>query len=120
MLDILNIKRYNEKYGYKQVDKLLVQVAESIMSNTRKIDVACRYNGDKFLIIYNNVDSDIAKILIDRLKKSIKKTIILYDGSEMFLNGSLIDYTGQEREPLIINLEEKLKKSKLLGPDVVL
>ena len=90
------------------------------MSNTRKIDVSCRYSGDKFLIVYNNVDTDIAKILIDRLKKAIKKNIIMYDGSEILINGSMIDYSGQTKEQLIIDLEENLKKSKLLGPDVVL
>ena len=120
LIDFLNFRKINIDYGFKQADKLLIQIAECIMSNTRKIDVSCRFAGDKFLIVYNNVDTDIAKILIDRLKKTIKKAIILYDGSEILFNGSMIDYAGQTKEQIIIELEENTKKSKLLGPDVIL
>ena len=120
LIDLLNFRKINLDFGFKQADKLLSDIAECIMSCTRKIDVSCRYSGDKFLIVYNNVDTDIAKILIDRLKKTLKKTIILYDGSEILFNGSMIDYAGQTKEQLIIELEEIVKKSKLLGPDVIL
>ncbi len=120
LIDFLNFKQLNLDYGFKLADKMLVQIADCIISNTRKIDLACRYFGDKFLIVYNNIDTDIAKILIDRLKKSLKKTIILYDGSELQFNGSVIDYSGQTKEQLIIELEENVKKSKLLGPGTIL
>ena len=120
LLDFSNFKKINEEYGYKKADKLLLQISECIMANIRKIDVACRYSGDKFLITYNNVNSDISKILIDRLKKSIKKAIMLYDGSEILFNGSMIGYSGQTKEQLVLLLEENVKKSKLIGPDVIL
>ncbi|HBB29068.1 MAG TPA: hypothetical protein DC000_07450 [Clostridiales bacterium] len=120
LIDFLNFRKINLNFGFKLADKLLEEIAECIMTNTRKIDVSCRYSGDKFLIVYNNVNTDIAKILIDRLKKTLKKTIILFDGSEILFNGSMIDYSGQTKEQLIIELEENVKKSKLLGPGVIL
>ncbi len=120
MIDIRDFRKLNLKYGTAVADKLLVDVGNCIIVNTRKIDFACRYSGGKFLIVYNDVDTDIAKILFDRLKKSLKKVIILDDGKEMHFNGAEIDYSGQSKEELIFELEEKIKKSKLLGPDMIL
>ncbi len=120
LIDFRNFKALNLNYGSKAADKMLMEIGDCIIANTRKIDFACRYLGDKFLIVYNDVDIDIAKILFDRLKKSLKKVIILYDGSEIHFNGAGIDYSGQKKEEIIIELEEKIKKSKLLGTDMIL
>lgn len=120
LIDFINFKSLNLKYGSKFADGLLAEVAECIIANTRKIDLSCRYLGDKFLIVYNDIDTDIAKILIDRLKNNLKKVIMLYGELEIPFNGAIIDYSGQKKEELIVELEEKVKKSKLLGYDVIL
>lgn len=120
MIDFRNFRELNLNHNSKIADKMLVEIGDCIIANTRKIDFACRYLGDKFLIVYNDVDTDIAKILFDRLKKSLKKVIILYDGSAMHFNGAGIDYSGQKKEELIIELEKKIKQSKLLGIDMIL
>jgi diguanylate cyclase (GGDEF)-like protein len=119
-IDIINFKELNLKLGSKAADKLLLEIGDCIITNTRKIDFACRYLGDKFIIVHNDVDIDIAKILFDRLKNSLKRDIILYDGSAMHFNGAGIDYSGQKKEELLIELENKMKKSKLLGIDMIL
>lgn len=120
MIDLRNLKALNLNYGSRSVDKMLIEIGDCIIANTRKIDFACRYSGDKFLIVYNDVNIDIAKILFDRLKNNLKKVIILCDGTEMHFNGAGIDYSGQKKEELIIDLEEKIEKSKLLGTDMIL
>lgn len=120
MIDFRNFKELNLNHDSKTADKMLIEIGDCIIANTRKIDFACRYLGDKFLIVYNDVDTDIAKILFDRLKKSLKKVIILYDGSAIHFNGAGIDYSGQKKEELIIELEKKIKQSKSLGIDMIL
>lgn len=120
LIDLLGLSRINEEYGYEIADNVLVDISEMLIANTRKIDVACRYGGDKFLIIYNNVDSDISKILIDRLKISLKKNIMINGEKSICICGSSIDYVGQTKCQLMNDLEQKLQKSKLLGKGIVL
>ena len=120
LFDIKNFEEINLRLGTRDADKLLVEVGDCVIANTRKIDYACRYLGDKFLILYNDVDIDIAKILFDRLKKSLKKDIIISDGSALHFNGAAVDYSGQKKEELLIELEKKLEKSKSLNLDMIL
>lgn len=120
LLDLLGLKYINAKYGFKDADDILIDISDIIISNTRKIDVACRYFGGKFLIIYNNVNSDIAKVLIDKLKFSIKKNVFVNSFEEVYINGASADYSGQQKTDFIFELENNLTKAKALGKDVIL
>ncbi len=120
LFDINNFKEINLRIGVNEADKLLIDIGDCIIANTRKIDYACRYSGDKFIILYNDVDIDIAKILMDRLKKNIKKDIIMKDGTVIHFSAAAIDYSGQKKEELLIELEKKHEKSKSLKLNMIL
>ncbi|MCX7613754.1 MAG: GGDEF domain-containing response regulator [Caldimicrobium sp.] len=57
MIDLDNFKYYNDTYGHKAGDRVLIAVGETLLNATRhKIDKPCRYGGDEFTIILPYTD----------------------------------------------------------------
>lgn len=50
-MDIDHFKLFNDRYGHKIGDDVLVMVAKSISTPLRKIDVAIRWGGEEFVVI---------------------------------------------------------------------
>jgi diguanylate cyclase (GGDEF)-like protein/PAS domain S-box-containing protein len=69
--DIDNFKSYNDAQGQAAGDKILRLAADSIRSQMRRSDIACRYSGDEFAAILMHVDSTRAQIVLGRMGKSM-------------------------------------------------
>jgi len=68
MVDVINFKEVNTKYGYRAGDKKLKQVVNILKSDIRKGDRLYRYGGDEFIIIMPHTNLKQAKTVIKRLK----------------------------------------------------
>jgi len=55
-LDIDNFKKINEKHGHKFGNKIIKKIAEIVQLNIREVDIAGRFGGEEFLIIYPNTN----------------------------------------------------------------
>jgi diguanylate cyclase (GGDEF)-like protein/PAS domain S-box-containing protein len=73
--DIENLKSYNEARGQEAGDKVLLLVADSVRSQMRRSDIACRYSDDEFAAILMHADSARAQIVIERMAKSLAKKL---------------------------------------------
>lgn len=76
-LDLDDFKKVNDSHGHSEGDKLLIEAANRVRLSIRKVDLACRFGGDEFVIVLNNVKSaedakPIAQEILDRFKKPIK------------------------------------------------
>jgi len=69
--DTDNLKSYNDARGQEAGDKVLLLVADSIRSQMRRSDVACRYSDDEFAAILMHADSTRARIVVERMGKSL-------------------------------------------------
>lgn len=119
ILDIDDFKSINRTYGIDTGDEILQNLAYVLKSNARKIDVPGRLEKDRFILVFNHIDIDIAKIMVEKIKHDISKQIKLSD-YEVSVSGSLIEYNGQTIENLLFEGEEKLKKAKSLGRGSIL
>ncbi len=120
LLDIDDFKRINERYGIKAGDIVLQEVSLLFSSVARKIDVTGRYGKDEFIIIFNNLDIDIAKIMVEKLKQDIEKHFIKSIDSKISVSGAFIEYNSETIEQLLNKLEKKLIKAKLLGSSTII
>ncbi len=69
--DIDNFKSYNDAQGQAAGDKVLCLAADSIRSQMRRSDIACRYSGDEFAAILMHADSTRAQAILKRMGKSL-------------------------------------------------
>jgi diguanylate cyclase (GGDEF)-like protein len=74
-IDLDNFKQVNDKFGHKVGDRLLLALANSLRTNTRSSDTVARLGGDEFVILMPETTASEAKLLIERLKIEILKTM---------------------------------------------
>lgn len=71
MLDIDNLKGYNDALGHRAGDLLLREIARVILENIRGVDIACRYAGDEFAIILPHTNVINARNIAVKLQSKI-------------------------------------------------
>ena len=71
MLDIDNFDRFVRQYGDPNADRLLREVASLLLMNIRVGDLACRYAGDRFIVLLPNTRYCDAIKLADQIEGSI-------------------------------------------------
>lgn len=77
LVDIDHFKKVNDTYGHDKGDEVLKQVAYLLNSGVRLSDLACkkytsRLGGEEMVIILPNTNINGAKIVAERLRKSIE------------------------------------------------
>ncbi len=72
MLDIDDFKKVNDTYGHVKGDEVLEKIGEIISSTIRETDVAGRYGGEEFLIIFPGSGEDEAKAAVERILEGVR------------------------------------------------
>lgn len=72
--DIDNLKKFNERYGHVETDKVIKNVANIMKKNIRSTDIIGRFGGDEFVILLK--DTNILKSFnrIEKIRKMICET----------------------------------------------
>jgi len=70
--DIDHFKRINDRFGHKAGDLVLRKISFLIQNNIRATDFAGRYGGEEFLIILPNTPKANSRIVLERIRRSIK------------------------------------------------
>jgi diguanylate cyclase (GGDEF)-like protein len=74
MMDVDNFKQYNDNYGHRAGDRVLVTVAEAIRSPLRPNDLVARFGGEEFAVLLPETTIDNAKIIAERLRENVSKS----------------------------------------------
>lgn len=120
LLDIDDFTQFNLKYGIDVGDRILKDIANILSLNARKIDVVGRYGNDKFVMIINNADLDIAKILIERVKMELKRYDLCINNKTLNACGALVEYRGESLGEFVEKAEHLLKKAQAMGKGIIL
>ena len=74
MLDIENFKRYNDRYGHLEGDKVLKKIGEIVSRCIRSnVDSGYRYGGDEFAILIIGASIDQGLVIAERIRSSIEE-----------------------------------------------
>ncbi|WP_417346388.1 GGDEF domain-containing protein [Ferrimonas sp.] len=130
MLDIDDFKAYNDEFGHQAGDDCLVCVAREIKRVARRgEDIACRYGGEEFCIIYVEVLPETVEKLaenlrghIERLHKStalLKRPISASIGVALIEPGADLTKQFQEFDQLVRIADQQLYLAKQHGKNQV-
>lgn len=75
MLNIVNFKQVNNRYGQLAGDMVLTGVAEVICSQVRECDLVARYGGDEFAVLLPQTGPAEAKHVADRLRMAVRQCV---------------------------------------------
>ena len=81
MIDIDHFKRINDTYGHAAGDEVLKQVAVSLQTGLRSIDVIGRLGGEEFAILLPSIDLEGAEMVAERLRRTIAGLSPISDGT---------------------------------------
>ncbi len=78
MFDLDGFKEYNDTYGHISGDNLLKSLADVIEGSLRTIDIAARFGGDEFVVIFPQTAKTDAIQITNRLKEKIDRALGQY------------------------------------------
>lgn len=112
-----NLKKLNESYGYHIGDQVIISLSLMLAKHLREGDIIGRYNGE-FLIIFPNTPSEIAKSLVDDLRK--KFLSLNYSHNQQIFNATFSAGIASFPEyittsELVKAAEESMKLTKKMG-----
>lgn len=67
MVDLDHFKEVNDTYGHQVGDTVLEMIGHVFKSSLRESDVAARYGGDEFMILFQKTNIEESKIIARRL-----------------------------------------------------
>lgn len=76
MIDLDDLKTYNDTYGHMAGDKVLMTVAEAIISCIRKTDRLVRYGGDEFLLVMPGIGLEALIAKLHRIQDVVRNTSV--------------------------------------------
>ena len=117
LLDMDSFKVYNKRHGPFKGDRVLKEVAEIIKDKIRDVDLAARFSGDVFAIIYTNSDVALAASAAERITDAV---VNVFDGDPTVSMG-LVSFPTDARSPegLLSRAEEVLVHAKMWGKNKI-
>lgn len=124
--DLDFFKEINDSYGHAAGDYLLKQFALSLQSSIRHgNDWVARYGGDEFIVCLVDTDTDEAKAIAERMRKSAEKMNLRYRDNDLKITCSLGVYTVNDFEVtptyqfILDEVDRRLYEAKCMGRNQV-
>jgi diguanylate cyclase (GGDEF)-like protein len=102
--DLDGFKEINDEYGHKAGDAVLKITATRAKAAVRSNDTVARWGGDEFIVLLENVTSDLIETLTGRLRTNLQ-TPVEFEGQQLGVGISI----GVAVHPVGGSLDETLK-----------
>ncbi len=80
MLDLDNLKPYNDTFGHDAGDDRLRELAEVLREKLRKSDISCRYGGDEFVLVLPDSSLADTQQRVEQIRALVKESPIRHGG----------------------------------------
>lgn len=115
-MDIDNFKNINDSYGHDMGDRVLLTVADRLLSATRGEDTVSRWGGDEFVCLLSEVKQEadvtrLADLIVNRISETFK-----YRGAVLSIKVSIgiaiYPADGETADILFKNADTAMYKAK--------
>lgn len=122
MMDVDNLKAYNDSLGHQQGDAVLSTVARTLDSNTRSVDKVFRYGGDEFCIVLPETDRPEAMVVAEKVRRAVSEQSFSGEGVEsvtISIGVAAFPRDSSDIEGLIRKADQALYAAKQKGRNSV-
>lgn len=88
-LDVDHFKIFNDRFGHRIGDEVLVMVSNSIALSLRKMDVVARWGGEEFVVILPGASCLVAKSVAERIRILIENSFIMSGDEKLSVTVSI-------------------------------
>lgn len=117
-LDIDHFKQFNDNYGHKTGDEVLIMVGSSISNSMRKMDVVARWGGEEFMILLPGVSSDVLAVIAERTRVLIDHSFMMAGDEKLRVTvsiGATLALPNDTAETVIHRADSLMYQSKASG-----
>jgi diguanylate cyclase (GGDEF)-like protein len=79
LIDIDFFKKFNDTYGHRAGDAVLIQVAQTLKESVRKSDLVARYGGEEMCVLLDKTDTEEALTVAQKLVDNIQNKDFFID-----------------------------------------
>ena len=124
MLDLDHFKQFNDTFGHEAGDVVLAEVGRLLRDNVRRSDIACRYGGEEFVLVFPDSSLEDAKVRVEKLCALVKHLALDHGdrplGSVTLSAGvALAQVDGSTPSEILRAADEALYAAKQAGRDRV-
>lgn len=124
MLDVDHFKRFNDTFGHDAGDMLLREVGELLIHRSRAGDIACRFGGEEFVMIYPEASPDVVIKLAEEIRQAIHDMQVQHFGRALgqvtaSLGLAFFPQHGQTTDALLRAADKALYAAKGAGRNCV-
>ncbi|MEW5819550.1 MAG: diguanylate cyclase [Cyanobacteriota bacterium] len=84
LIDIDFFKKFNDTYGHRAGDAVLIQVAQTLKDNVRKTDLVARYGGEEMCVLLDKTGIEEALSVAQKLVDAVeKRPFLINDGQQI-------------------------------------
>jgi diguanylate cyclase (GGDEF)-like protein len=118
VIDVDHFKQVNDNYGHQTGDRVLREVGDALVANTKGFDVAARYGGDEFVVLLPGCTRDDALRVAQRVRSEISRQI---GEAPVTVSGGVATMpdNAHDAERLLAAADTALYEAKRMGRDRV-
>lgn len=121
--DLDHFKQVNDSLGHAAGDRVIRRFGEIARAAVRTSDVACRYGGEEFAILFPDIDADRAGSVAERIRQTTSEQRFVWEGRAFAITVSagVAQAPGVEsREQLLLRADKALYAAKEAGRNRVI
>ena len=117
-----NFKTINDNLGHLSGDRVLSGTARILKDEIRTSDLAVRYGGDEFIVIFSDTKEDQAMVIAQRIRAEVEKKKFIEGKDQMasvsigLTQASAQDNTGED---IIKRADDAMYQAKRAGKNRV-
>lgn len=116
LIDVDWFSGYNRRHGSLEGDKALKHVAHEINRSIREVDLAGRYSGDVFAVMFIRCTVAQAEIAGERIRKAIEEKV----GKRLTVSIGIASYSKESTKDAFLNkADDALLQAKMRGKNRV-
>lgn len=115
LFDIDHFKRVNDTFGHQAGDRVLTQLAVTVGSTIRTVDLFARWGGEEFVVLLPGSDLNAGRLLAEKLRMALEKQPFS-DVGQVTCSFGVAEYTpGDNMDALIKKVDRCLYHAKASG-----
>ncbi|MCA1611466.1 MAG: GGDEF domain-containing protein [Acidobacteria bacterium] len=118
--DLDRFKALNDSLGHAAGDVAIRRFGEIVRDAVRSSDIACRYGGEEFAVLFPETSGEAARAVAERIRSAVQAEIFESAGTpfRITVSGGVADGGGaSDREGLLVQADKALYAAKAAGRD---
>ncbi|WP_374414157.1 GGDEF domain-containing protein [Novosphingobium colocasiae] len=95
IIDIDHFKQINDRFGHAEGDRVLEQFARHLENGIRRTDLAARWGGEEFIVLFVGASIAEAQAVLERLRTGLARDCVMPDPAwELTFSGGVARLAG--------------------------